>query len=306
MDVFLTGATGYIGGAIADALLRAGHGVLGLARSDKVAEVMRVRSISPLRGDLRDAASLTRGAQQADAVIHAATTNSSDMAEADIAAVEAILAALEGTHKPFIYTSGCWVLGNSGESIADEESPTDPPAIVAWRPALERRILAAAEHGVQAIVLRPANAYGRAGGIPAMLIKLARQSGTAHYIGTGENHCPMVQVDDLADAYVRALTQAPAGTLLNVPGGPARRFKEIAQAISQAAGLGGRTESWSLEAAREVLGPLADALALDLQFSGDKAKRVLGWTPRASSVIDDLVNGSYRSGIHSSDYSHTG
>lgn len=300
MDVFLTGATGYVGGAIADALLRAGHGVLGLARSDKVAEVMRARSISPLRGDLRDSASLARGARQADAVIHAATSNSRDMAEADVAAVEAILAALEGTNKPFIYTSGCWVLGNSGDAIADEESPTNPPAIVAWRPPLERRILAAAARGVRSVVVRPANVYGRGGGILAMLINQAHKTGAARYIGTGENHCPMVQVDDLADAYVRALTQAPAGSLFNAPGGPAFRFKEIAQAISQAAGLGGRTESWSLEAAREVLGPLADALALDLQFSGDKAKRVLGWTPRAPSVIDDLVNGSYRTRMHSS------
>ena len=293
MDVFLTGATGYLGGAIADALLRAGHGVLGLAHSEKSAQVLQARSISPLRGDLRDPASLARGARQADAVIHAATTNSSDMAEADIAAVEAILAALEGTNKPFIYTSGCWVLGNSGESIADEASPTHPPAIVAWRPALERRVLAAAARGVRSVVIRPANIYGRGGGTTAMLINLARQTGAARYIGTGENHCPMVQVDDLADAYVRALTQAPAGSLFNAPGGPALRSKEIARAISQAAGLGGRTESWSLETAREVLGPLADALALDLQFSGDKAKRVLGWIPHAPSVLDDVVHGSY-------------
>ena len=300
MNVFLTGATGYIGGAIADALLRTGHRVLGLAHSEKSAQVLQERSISPLRGDLRDPASLARGARQADAVIHAATSNSRDMAEADVAAVEAILAALEGTNKPFIYTSGCWVLGNSGDAIADEESPTNPPAIVAWRPPLERRILAAAARGVRSVVVRPANVYGRGGGILAMLINQAHKTGAARSIGTGENHCPMVQVDDLADAYVRALTQAPAGSLFNAPGGPAFRFKEIAQAISQAAGLGGRTESWSLEAAREVLGPLADALALDLQFSGDKAKRVLGWTPRAPSVIDDLVNGSYRTRMHSS------
>jgi nucleoside-diphosphate-sugar epimerase len=177
-------------------------------------------SLSPLRGDLRDPASLAQGARQADAVIHAATANSSDMAEADIAAVDAILTALVGSNKPFIYTSGCWVLGSSGDTIADEESPTDPPAIVAWRPALERRILAAAERGVHSLVLRPANVYGRAGGIPAMLINLARQYGAAHYIGAGENHCPMVQVDGLADAYVRALTRAPTATLVNVPGGP--------------------------------------------------------------------------------------
>ena len=300
MDVFLTGATGYIGGAIVDALLRAGHSVLSLARSDKSAEVMRARSISPLRGDLRDSASLIRGAQQADAVIQAGTTNSSDMDRVDIAAVEAILTALEGTGKPFIYTSGCWVLGNTGDTIADEGAPTDPPAIVAWRSALERRVLSATTRGIRSVVIRPAVVYGRGGGIPATLINLARQYGAARYIGRGENHCPMVHVEDLADVYARALAKAPAGSLFNAPGGPALRSKEIAQAVSQAAGLGGRTESWSLEAAREMLGPLADALALDLQFSGDKAKRVLGWTPRASSVIDDLVNGSYRSGIHSS------
>jgi putative NADH-flavin reductase len=109
MDVFLTGATGYIGGAIADALLRAGHGVLGLARSDKVTEVMRARSISPLRGVLRDSASLTRGAQQADAVIQAGTTNSSDMDRVDIAAVDAILVGLKepGSHSSIPVGAGC-------------------------------------------------------------------------------------------------------------------------------------------------------------------------------------------------------
>ena len=132
-----------------------------------------------------------------------------------------------------------------------------------------------------------------------MLINLARKSGAARYIGTGENHCPMVQVDDLADAYVRAITQAPAGTLVDVPGGPAVRFKEIARAICQAAGLDGRTESWSLEDARQVLGSLADALALDLQVSGARAHRLLGWAPHAPSVLDDLVHGSYHAAMPS-------
>lgn len=301
MKVFLTGATGYIGGAIADALLYSGeHTVLGLARSDKTATLLQERSIAPLRGDLKDAASIAQGVQQADGVIHAATTNSSDMAEADVAAVDAILTALEGTKKPFIYTSGCWVLGNTGDTIADEESPTDPPMIVAWRPALERRILAAAERGIRSIVIRPAVVYGRGGGIPAMLIKLARQQGVAHYIGTGENHAPMVHVEDLADAYARALVKASAGSIFNVPGGSKVRSKEVAQAISQAAGMDGRTESWSLDAARQFLGPLADALALDLQFSGAKAQRLLGWAPHGPSIIDDLQHGSYRTEIPSS------
>ncbi len=115
MNVFLTGATGYVGGAIADALLHAGYSVLGLARSDETARVLQARSISPLRGDLRDATSIAQGAQQADAVIHAAATNSGDMAQVDMAAVDTILKALEGPGKLFIYTSGCWVLGNTAD-----------------------------------------------------------------------------------------------------------------------------------------------------------------------------------------------
>lgn len=301
MKVFLTGATGYVGGAIAEALLHSGgHTMLGLARSDEAARLLQERSISSLRGDLKDPAIIAQGAHQADAVIHAAATNSSDMAQVDIAVVDTILKALEETNKPFIYTSGCWVLGNTGGSIADEEAPTDPPSLVAWRPALEQRILAAADRAVRSIALRPAVVYGRDRGIPAMLVSLARQEGVARYIGTGENHCTMVHVDDLADAYVRALIKAPAGTLFNISGGPAVRSKEIARAISQAAGLNVRTESWSLDAARKVLGPLADALALDLQFSGAKAKRLLGWAPHAPSVLDDLVHGSYRTKILSS------
>src|SRR5258708_32461345 len=106
MNVFLTGATGYIGGAIADALQRTGHTVLGLAPSDKSARVLQERSMSPLRGDLRDPASLAQGARQADAVVHAATTNSSDMAEADIAAVRAIMKERAGHRKAFIYNNG--------------------------------------------------------------------------------------------------------------------------------------------------------------------------------------------------------
>ena len=99
--------------------------------------------------------------------------------------------------------------------------------------------------------------------------------------------------------FTLSFLKAPAGSLFNIPGGPAARSKEIAQAISQVAGLGGRTESWSLDAARQVLGPLADALALDLQFSGARAQRLLGWALHAPSVLDDLLHGSYRTEIPS-------
>ena len=154
-------------------------------------------------------------------------------------------------------------------------------------------VLENARERVRAIVIRPAIVYGRGGGIPADLVRSARETGAARYVGTGENHWPMVHLDDLADLYLRAIEKAPAGTLLHAADGTSYRVKQIAEAASVGAGAGGRTESWPLEGARKTLGAYADALVLDQQVSAGKARVSLGWSPRAPSVIDDLKSGSY-------------
>lgn len=293
MRVFLTGATGYIGGAVADALRAAVHEVVGLARSDDAVRRLEARGITAHRGDLREPQSITQAAREADAVIHAASTNDAGAPEADRAAVEAITQALEGTNKPFIYTSGIWVYGDTGASVADEQSPLNPTPLVAWRPANEQRVLESSERGVRAVVIRPAIVYGRGVGIPAELVQSAREKGTARFVGTGENRWPQVHADDLADLYVRALERAPAGTVLNATSGPSVRVSEVAEAASRAGGAEGRTESWPIEEARKVLGPYADALALDQQVSGEKAVELLGWKPQFTSMLEDLERGSY-------------
>jgi nucleoside-diphosphate-sugar epimerase len=293
MRVFLTGATGYIGGAVADALLAAGHEVVGLARSDDAVSKLQARGIHARRGDLREPQSISEAAREAAAVIHTASTNDGSAPQADSDAVEAIIQALEGTNKPFIYTSGIWVYGDTGERMADEQSPLNPTPLVAWRPANERRVMEAAERGVRAVVIRPAIVYGRGAGIPAGLVKSAREKGTARFVGTGENRWPQVHVDDLADLYVRALEHAPAGTVLNATSGPSVRVGEVAEAASLAGGAEGRTESWPIEEARKSLGPYADALALDQQVSSEKAAELLGWKPDSPSMIEDLERGSY-------------
>ena len=295
MNVFLTGATGYVGSAVADALRAVGHEVIGLARSDRAAAQLAERGIRAHRGDLLDfdAATIAQGAREADAVIHAATTNDANAPKGDAAAVGAILAALRGTGKPFVYTSGIWVHGNTGDRVVDETSPLEPAPIIAWRPAIEQQVLLAATAGVRASVIRPAIVYGRAGGIPGMFVQSAREHGAARYVGTGENRWPTVHVDDLADLYVRALTAAPAGTVLLGVSGPAHRVRQIARAASEGAGAGGKTTSWPLEEARRVLGPLADALALDQQATGRRAQELLQWSPRGPDVLDDLRRGSY-------------
>ena len=206
-----------------------------------------------------------------------------------------MLDATVGAGKPFIYTSGIWVLGETGGRVADESWPVNPVALVAWRLAVEQMVLEAARQNVRSIVIRPAVVYGRGGGIPAELVQSARTAGAVRFVGNGENYWPVIDVDDLADLYVRALERAPAGSVLFAADGSAHRVKEIAEAAGIGAGAGGRTESWPLEEARKTLGSYADALALDQQVSSNKARTLLGWKPRASGILEDLRLGSYLS-----------
>ncbi len=290
MNVFLTGATGYIGSVVAEALIAAGHSVTGLARSDAAAGKMSLKGITPWRGELTSPAALAEAAKAADGVIHAGTTNDGRL---DREAVRAMLDALPGAGKPFIYTSGIWVLGNTGDKPADESAPLNPIALAAWRPAVEAMVLDAAKRGVRSIVIRPAIVFGRGGGIPAELVKSARETDAARYVGDGHNRWPMVHVHDLADLFARALDRAAPATLLHAADDSAFRVKEIAEAASDAAGTAGRTSSWPLEEARKSLGAYADALVLDQRISAQKAKTTLGWNPREKSIVEDLRHGSY-------------
>ena len=286
MTVFVTGATGYIGHAVAEGLSERGHTVVGLARSDASAERLRRRGYRVQRGDLTDRDALQAAARQADAVIHQAA-DGEDMVATDTAAVHAMLDALRDSDRSLIYTSGVWVLGHTGRDAADEDAPTDAIPLVAWRPALERDVLAAG-----GTVIRPAIVYGRGGGIPAMLVDEGRERGAVRYVGDGTQHWPVVHVDDLADLYVRAL-DAPGGTLLHAASGASHPMRAIAEAASHAAGVPGRVEAWPLDTAREALGSFADALALDQRVSGDRAKEMLGWRPEGPSIIEEIQHGSY-------------
>jgi nucleoside-diphosphate-sugar epimerase len=292
MKVFVTGATGYIGSAVVEKLLAAGHKVAGLARSDEAARKLSAVGAEPLPGDIRDAGTIESAARAADGVVHAVATGTPDGPQADTQAVKAILDALEGTNKPFVYSSGIWVLGNTGERVADEESPLDPTPLVAWRPANEQLVLDAARRGVRSIVLRPAIVYGRGIGIVGDMVEEGRRKGVVRFVGAGENRWPLVHVDDLADLYVKALEKAPAGTLLLAASGPALTVREVAEAAARAAGCEGRVESWPIERARERLGAYADALALDQQISSEKAVQLLNWRPIAPSLQAELAKAS--------------
>lgn len=270
MQVLLTGATGYIGSAVADALRGAGHEVSGLARSDASAARLTAMGIRPVPGDMVDPATVVVAAREAEGVISAATTNDPG---ADSAAVAALLGALRGSGKPFVYTSGIWTYGDTGGRVVTETGPATPVPLVAWRTPVERAVLQSAGDGIRSVVIQPAVVYGRAGGIPAQFVKSARRDGAARFVGTGENRWPLVHVDDLAELYVRALERAPAGTLLIAVAGPSVRVADMARAASEGAGAGGK-----------------------VQASSRRAEELLDWKPFRPGVLDELRHGSYTGG----------
>jgi nucleoside-diphosphate-sugar epimerase len=290
MQVFLTGATGYIGTAVAERLRAAGHELTALARSDASAAKLKSAGIQPVRGDFSDPKSVGSAAGAADGGISLATTYDPSI---DGPAIDAILDAMAGSNKAFIYTSGIWSHGDTGGKVVNESSPPNPAALVAWRQQVEDRVLEGAKRGIRSVVIRPAIVYGRGGGIPAGFVESARKEGAARYVGTGKNRWPLVHVDDLADLYLLALESAPPGTLLLGVSGPSRPVSEIAAAASRGAGAGGRTVATPLEEARKKLGGYADALALDQQASGKRAQELLGWRPHRPDVLEEIGHGSY-------------
>lgn len=303
MTVFVSGATGYVGTAVASALMRDGYAVLGLARSDASARRLTAMGAHVVRGTLGDLDVLAEAARGADAVVHAGLP-SVDAAETDAHAVRAMLAAMRAAmHRDaaegvFVYTSGVWVLGDTAGAVADESAETSPAAVVAWRPELERLVLGA--EGVRGVVVRPGLVHGEgggeAGGVPAMLVRAGRERGAVPVVGTGRQRWPFVHVRDLARLYVRAL-DAPSGTVLHGVAETGVRASDVARAASHAAGVPGRTEPWPADDAREAWGPLADALALDQQASTGVAHELLGWHPEGPSVLGDLHSGSYAENV---------
>jgi nucleoside-diphosphate-sugar epimerase len=293
MRILVTGATGYIGSAVCEALISAGHRVDALVRSEEKAAAVRALGCEPCLGSLEDLDRLRAACSAADAVIHTAGRPDPSAGAVDRAAAGAMLDALAGSGKAFIYTSGVWVLGDTGGRMLGEIARVRPPALVAWRPAVEQLVLEAKERGVASVVLRPGMVFGRKGGAVGAMFRQAREEGAVRVIGDGENHWSSVHIDDLADLYARAAADPPAGELFIVTGGMPQPVKKIAAAVAKACGIEGKVQNVPLDEARKQMGPLADCLAMDCRAGSTKAARFFGWTVRKPSIFDEIFSGSY-------------
>lgn len=290
MEIFVTGASGYLGLAVASAFRRAGHRVSGLARSAAAAETLMRNEIAPVLGRLEAPERYHEAATRADVIAHVAVDYAADTGAVDAQAVRALLsAAVEAPQrKSFLYTSGAWVYGDTGPTPAEEARRLRPARAVAWRPAVEQLVLAASH--VRGVVFRPGVAYGGRGGLTGDWFAGA-MAGNLRVVGDGTNHWSMVHVDDLAEAYLRAVEAGVAGETFNLADEACATLGELVRAAGAAAGDGGRGAivTTSLAEASAQLGPLAEALALDQRLSSQRARRLLGWRPRHAGFVAEAV-----------------
>ena len=294
MRVFLTGASGFIGGAVACALIADGHRVRGLVRSKAKADAVAAHGIDAVIGSLDDAALLQAEARAADAVVNAASSDHRG-------AVEALIAGLKDSGKPLLHSSGSSIvadlaMGEPSGRIFDEATPIEPVAEKAARVAIDRLVRDAP--GIRSVVLCNTMIYGNALGAPAQsvqipaLVREARASGVARYIGRGLNRWSNVHIADVAALYALAITKAPAGTFMYVESGE-EALGEIAGAIAARLGLG-TAQCFSAEQAIAAWGRNMAVFSLgsNSRVRG-KAATELGWSPTRRSVTrwiaDELV-----------------
>jgi nucleoside-diphosphate-sugar epimerase len=293
MKFFLTGASGYIGGSVAQRLIELGHDVSGLVRSEQKAQQIQQLGIQPVIGTLADAAVLAAAANLADAVIHAANSD-------DRPSVETLLGALEGSGKLFIHVSGSSIvadeaLGEYANPIAfTEDTPFEP--VPNRKPRVEINHLvrsAGIDRGVRTVVICPPMIYGQGLGLQKdsdqipKLAAFSKQAGAGVYFGKGLNRYANVFISDLVDLFVLAIEKAPSGSFFFAENGEAS-FKEIAELVSVKLGFGGNTQSVPVEAVVAQFGEAARyGAAGNSRVQAINARR-LGWTPKGPSLQDAI------------------
>jgi len=288
MNVFITGATGYIGFNVAMAYRRAGHAVWGLTRSEEKARILTRHEIVPVTGSMQKPDSWAAAAKNCSILIHAAVDYKADTFALDKQTVEALLSLAQQGRRPktMIYTSGVWVYGHTHHTLVDETTPLNPPKLVARRPETEQLVLNAA--GIHGLVLRPGCVYGYQGGLTGTWFAAAAKEKALTAVGDGGNRWAMVHADDLADAYLRAGESGRSGEVFNITDRSRGSVAEMVGAVARVTGYGGRITFIPVAEAAKTAGDFAECLALDQHADARKAVRLLGWQPKRGGFVDDV------------------
>jgi nucleoside-diphosphate-sugar epimerase len=292
MKVALTGATGFIGSHVLAELQGRGHEVTALVRNDAQADTVAARGAIPAVADLYDRPAVTSLLAKADGAIHTASPGDATSANLDSAVVDAAIAALAGTGKPYLQISGLWIYGPN--PAITEESAFSAPPLVSWKVPIERRVLDARE--MRGAVIVSGTAYGDGGGgIPGLLLGSPRDdAGNLIMLGTGQQHWATVHVADLADFFRRVLEDDSARGHYVVGDGVNPTVAELTQAAAVAAGAPGAVPGSDDEARARLGDYFAEVLLLDQGTDAARARAELGWHPSHPSLTDEFRHGSYR------------
>jgi len=295
VHVFITGASGWIGSAVVDELLTAGHAVSGLARSDASAAALEGKGVTVRRGDLDDLDAIRSGAQVADAVIHLANKHDwSDMAGTNAterATTQTVGDALVDTGKPFLLASGLAGLTDGRAATEDDASPFRGPE--SPRGGSENLLLDFADRGVRSVALRFSPTTHGTGdhGFIATLCQVARDRGVSGYPGEGHNRWAAVHVSDAARMVVLGLEKAPAGSRLHAVAEEGIPTRVIAEAIGRAFDV--PVAAIPADRVQEHFGWIGGFFSGDMAGSSLATQRLLGWAPTGPTLVDDIDGGAY-------------
>ena len=297
MRVLVTGATGFVGRAVTQALLGSGHDVLALVRTPSKAADLEAAGAALAVGEMLEPDTYTPLVGEVDAVVHTAQYGTSgrltrakleQVKAADATMTKALAQQCLELHKRLVYTSGCFNYGDHGDAWLTEATPETPSPLGEGHHDLTTYLLDLhRQNGLDVVVLAPGFVYGP-GGLFRTSFYDTLQKGQLRVFGKGENYWSSVHVDDLSQAYVKAVSLDIPGEVINVVDDTPLKLRELVDAVTDAAGTPrvGTVPPWMLKLI--IGGPLVESLTTSFRVRNDKAKRVLGWTPRFASFRDGI------------------
>jgi nucleoside-diphosphate-sugar epimerase len=292
MKIALTGATGFVGSHILAELVSHDHEVTALVRDDTEATSVTANGATPAIVDLNDRPAVVKLFDDADGAVHTASPGDETSAKLDSAVVDAAVEAFGATEKPYAHISGLWVFGPN--TSITEESPYNAPAMVAWKEAIDQRILG--EPGMRGILIVSGTAYGDGGGgIPGILLGSPRDGdGNLIMLGTGRQHWATVHVADLAAVFRSALENDSARGRYVIGNGLTPTVSDLTEAAAVAVGAPGATPGSDQEARSRLGDYFAEVLLLDQGTKAAKARALLDWQPTHPGLVEEFRSGSYR------------